>query len=66
MPLLCWLLLSAEGGHVAFAGIQFPGLLAPDKGLASLFEELHEARATIGYFLVELHATAALYHHYRL
>lgn len=66
MPLLGWLLLSAEGGHVAFASIQFPGLVAQDKGLAGLFEELHEAGATIGYFLVGLHATAALYHHYRL
>lgn len=66
MPLLGWLLLSAEGGYVTFASIEFPGLVAQDKGLAGLFEELHEAGATIGYFLVGLHATAALYHHYGL
>ena len=66
MPLLGWLLLSAKGGHVAFAGVEFPALGAQDKGLAGLFEELHEAGATIGYFLVGLHAAAALHHHYLL
>lgn len=66
MPLLGWLLLSAKGGQVAFAGFEFPMLVTQDKGLAGLFEELHEAGATIGYFLVGLHAAAALHHHYLL
>ena len=63
MPLGGWLLMSAEGATVSFYGLTVPPLVAPDKALAHLVEDLHETGATVGYFLVGLHAAAALYHH---
>ncbi|HET7932421.1 MAG TPA: cytochrome b [Rhodanobacteraceae bacterium] len=64
MPLLGWLALSADGKPVPFFGLQLPALIGPDKALADNLEEIHETIGTIGYYLVGLHATAALFHHY--
>ncbi len=66
MPLLGWLVLSAKGSAIPFFGLQLPALVGPDQGLAEQFEELHETIGTIGYYLVGLHAAAALLHHYVL
>jgi cytochrome b561 len=66
MPLLGWLLLSAEGTPIPFFGLQLPALINESKALADSIEEIHETGATVGYFLIGLHATAALYHHYFL
>lgn len=66
MPVLGWLLVSAEGTPVLFFGLQVPALTAENKALAEWAEELHEGGATVGYFLIGLHAAAALYHHYLL
>jgi cytochrome b561 len=64
MPLLGWLTLSAEGKHVSLVGLQLPSLIGEDKSVADWAKEFHEAAGTIGYFLIGLHAVAALYHHY--
>jgi len=64
MPLLGWLILSAEGKPVPFFGLELPALIAPDEALAKNLEEIHETIGTIGYFIIGLHAVAALYHHY--
>jgi cytochrome b561 len=64
MPLAGWLLMSAEGNIVSFYGLPLPALIAPDKAFAENLEDWHEIGATIGYWLVGLHAAAALYHHY--
>ncbi|WP_147652679.1 cytochrome b [Vulcaniibacterium gelatinicum] len=66
MPLLGWLTLSAEGEQVRLPllGAPLPGLVGADESLAESAEELHEAIATLGYWLVGLHAAAALFHHY--
>ncbi|HEX5663225.1 MAG TPA: cytochrome b [Xanthomonadaceae bacterium] len=64
MPLLGWLLLSAEGEPVPFFGLELPALVGPDPALADSVEELHETIGTVGYYLVGLHAAAALFHHY--
>lgn len=66
MPLLGWMMLSAKGSAIPFFGFQLPPLLAENKELAKSIKEVHEAIATAGYFLVGLHAIAALYHHYVL
>ena len=66
MPLLGWLTLSAGGKSIPFFGLQLPALVAPDKALAHGFKETHEAIATVGYYLIGLHAAAALFHHYVL
>ena len=66
MPLLGWFLLSAKGQVIPFFGLQLPALMAENKDAASWIKEIHETGATVGYFLVGLHALAALYHHYIL
>ncbi|MHA3902935.1 cytochrome b [Castellaniella sp. WN] len=64
MPLLGWLLLSAQGKPVPFFGFEWPALITPDKTLGHGLEDIHEAIGTLGYFLIGLHALAALFHHY--
>lgn len=64
LPLVGWLLLSAKGKPIPFFGLELPALIAPDKDLAGRLKELHEVVATAGYFLIGLHAAAALFHHY--
>ncbi len=64
MPIAGWLVLSAEGEDISFWGLQLPPLIAPSKPLAEQIQELHETGGTIGYFLIGLHAAAALFHHY--
>lgn len=66
VPVLGWMLLSAEGTPIPFFGWQLPALLNENKALAESLEEIHETGATVGYFLIGLHAAAALYHHYLL
>lgn len=66
MPLGGWLLLSARDQAVPFFGLQLPALMAGNKAAAGWIKEIHEAGAKAGYFLVGLHAVAALYHHYLL
>jgi cytochrome b561 len=64
MPLLGWLTLSAGGKPIPFFGVELPALVGPDKALASTVKEIHETIGTVGYYLIGLHAAAALYHHY--
>ena len=64
MPLLGWLILSAEGKPVPFFGLHVPALMAENEALAKQLEEIHEALGTAGYFLIGAHALAALIHHY--
>jgi len=64
MPLLGWLILSADGEPVPFFGMRLPALIAANKELAKQLEEIHETVGNIGYFLIGLHAAAALAHHY--
>jgi cytochrome b561 len=64
MPLLGWLLLSAEGKPIPFFGLQLPALMGENHAWAERFEELHEAVGQAGYWLIGLHAVAALGHHY--
>ena len=64
MPLLGWLALSAGGKPIPFFGLELPALLGADKNLASSLKEVHETIGTLGYWLIGLHAAAALFHHY--
>ena len=66
MPLLGWLLLSAEGKPIEFFGLPLPAIWSKSKDFAELFEETHELIGTAGYYLVGIHASAALFHHYYL
>ena len=64
MPVAGWLILSAEGKPVPFFGLELPPLIGPDKALAESIEDLHKTAGTVGYWLIVLHAAAALFHHY--
>ena len=64
MPLGGWLILSGEGKPIPFFGLELPALIEPNKELAHSVEEIHETVGAIGYWLIGLHAAAALFHHY--
>ncbi len=64
MPLLGWATLSAQGKPVGLPGLPLPAMLAADRALGHQLEEIHETIGTLGYYLIGLHAMAALFHHY--
>ncbi len=66
MPVLGWLTLSAGGKVIPFFGLELPPLIGPDKPFGRTLEDLHGTIGTVGYYLIGLHAAAALYHHYFL
>ena len=66
LPLLGWLVLSAEGDIIPFFGLSLPPLIAPDKTLAEQLEDLHKTIGEAGYWLIGLHALAAVLHHHLL
>ena len=63
-PLAGWLILSAAGKPIPFFGLQLPPLIDQNPELAGQIKELHELAGTTGYWLIGLHAVAALFHHY--
>ncbi len=66
MPIAGWLILSAEGKAIPFYGLELPALVAKNKATAEWIEDIHTTVGTAGYFLIALHAGAALFHHYVL
>jgi superoxide oxidase len=66
MPLMGWLILSAEGKPIPFYGMTVPSLVAENHDLAEFVEEIHETVGTFGYILIAFHTLAALFHHYLL
>lgn len=64
MPLLGWLAVSASGKPVAFLGVELPALLAPAPELSKSLKGIHETIGELGYWLIGVHAIAALAHHY--
>jgi cytochrome b561 len=66
MPVMGWTVLSAEGDPVPFFGLTLPPLVPVDESLAERVEGLHETVGVVGYWLIGLHAAAALFHHYML
>lgn len=64
MPLLGWLTLSAVGKVIPFYGFSFPALISENKDTAELLKEIHETIGTIGYYVIAIHASGALFHHF--
>lgn len=64
LPLIGWLAVNAKGHEVVYFGYVLPMLAAENPERADLFKEVHETLASIGYFVIGLHAAAALFHHY--
>lgn len=65
-PLLAWLMLSASGKPIPYFGIFLPSPLTLDPELARQLKSWHEWVGNLGYWLIGLHAIAALFHHYVL
>ena len=57
---LGWLVLSAEAKPVPFFGLELPWLIGANKELAKQLEEWHKTIGNAGYYLIGLHAAAAL------
>jgi cytochrome b561 len=63
MPVLGWLVLGAKGRPVSILGLPLPTLIG-GQTLSKSLKEIHETIGTLGYYLIGLHAAAALFHHY--
>ena len=66
MPLLGWMVLSASGKTLLFAGVGLPALASADPDLAELLKELHETMGKAGYLLIGIHVFAAFFHQWIL
>lgn len=66
MPIAGWAILNAEGKPIPFWGLELPALISENQDLAHTIEELHETAGLVFYYLLALHAFAALFHHYVL
>jgi cytochrome b561 len=64
MPVLGWLALSADNARIPFFGMRLPALIGANPELAKQLEDVHGLIGDTGYFLVGIHAAAALFHHY--
>jgi len=64
MPIAGWVMLSAFGKPIPFFGVELPALIAVNKELGKSIHDVHELVGKIGYFLIGLHALAAIIHHY--
>lgn len=66
MPILGLLTLNYEGEKVIYFGLRLPVLVAANESMAETIEMIHEWIGVAGYWLISLHALAALFHHYVL
>ena len=66
MPIAGWLILSMAGKPIPFFGLELPALAAQNNELAKSIKEIHETAGEVGYYVIGLHAAAALFHHYIL
>ncbi|MCY1296583.1 Cytochrome b561 [compost metagenome] len=64
LPFAGWLILSAAGKPIPLWGMELPALIGKNPDLAGEIKELHETVAVLGYWLIGLHAAAALFHHF--
>ena len=64
LPILGLLVLTIAGKQWNLLGIHIPAFMTADKVAAKPFKELHETIANLSYFLIALHAGAAIYHHH--
>ncbi|QWA13695.1 cytochrome b561 [Sodalis ligni] len=64
LPLLGLLTLYFGGREWVFFGYAMPVRDIPDADMQSRLRDIHELIANTGYFIIGLHAAAALFHHY--
>lgn len=61
LPILGWLTLSAGGKPIPFG---LPALVMENKDAAGWYKNIHQQLGGILYYVIGLHAAAALFHHY--
>jgi len=61
LPILGWLTLSAGGKPIPF---DLPALVLENKDAAKWYKDIHHDVGEIFYYVIGLHAAAALFHHY--
>lgn len=64
LPILGISLLFIAGKSWPLLGMSMPIISTPDKDMAGSIKNIHELIANTGYFVIGIHAIAALYHHY--
>jgi len=64
VPIGGWLMLSAAGKPIPFFGLSLPALIEENKELAKTIKKIHTTVGELGYYVIALHAIAALFHHY--
>ena len=64
VPIGGWLMLSAAGKPIPFFGLSLPALIEENKELGKTIKKIHTTVGEIGYYVIALHAVAALFHHY--
>lgn len=64
LPILGFLTLAYGGKQWLLLGWQVPQWITPDTGIRRTLKMVHETLANTGYFIVGIHALAAIYHHY--
>jgi superoxide oxidase len=66
MPVLGVMMTSAAGRATPFFGLHIPPLIAENKDLAHQLVDIHEFIGNALYYIIALHAGAALFHHYAM
>ena len=66
LPVMGIVFLQAGGKEVHFFNWIWPQLIEPDQTIKQVFKEMHEWLGTSLYFLIGIHALAALWKHYIL
>lgn len=64
LPTLGFLTVMFAGRAIFLFGWEIPQFITPKPELRPVLRDIHELLATAGYYLVGLHALAALFHHY--
>lgn len=64
LPILGLLMMYNRGGPWIAFGIVMPHAAEANFDLVDVFKEYHVLLATLGYYVIGLHAAAALVHHY--
>ncbi|MDY7579754.1 cytochrome b [Herbaspirillum sp. RTI4] len=64
LPITGVLFTQAGGRDVSFFGLILPQLISPDAALKESIRDIHELIGNAVYYVVGLHALAALWHHF--
>lgn len=64
LPLAGWVMLSAAGKPVPFFGLELPALTGENTDMAKQIKGIHKLVGEAGYYLIGLHALAAVVHHH--